>query len=509
MNTADISGYTLADWSRVAQAARRRLETRLFIDGEFVDAVDGGHFESVNPATGEIIGAFAAGTAQDIDRAVVAARRAFKSKIWLHMTPRERMDVLFKWADLIERDSAELAVLESMDMGKPISDVLTVDLPSVARTIRFMAEAVDKISGYVTNTPRDVMHYCLREPLGVVGAISPWNYPMLMAVWKAAPALAAGNCVVLKPAEQSPSTCLRLAGLFFEAGGPPGVFNVVNGLGEVAGRALALHPDVAKISFTGSTEVGKLMLQYAGQSNMKHVGLECGGKSPQIFLGDLPDMDHAVAAAYNGIYSNMGEVCNAGSRLLVQADIHDEFVERFIARGRDAYRPGNPLDPATNLGPLVTTEAQQRVLRLVDAGRREGAQLRFGGDAPAQFPNGAYVNPTLFTGVRNDMAIAQQEIFGPVASVIRFSSLDEAIAIANDTVYGLAAGIWTRDLDRAHRLIREVEAGVIWVNCFDDGDMTQPFGGYKQSGNARDKCLDSLISYTQVKSAWIKLQAQD
>jgi gamma-glutamyl-gamma-aminobutyraldehyde dehydrogenase len=506
MTSTDLAAYKLADWQKAAARALRRLETRHFIDGEFADAVDGGRLESINPASGEVIGAFSAGNGKDVDRAVAAALHAHRDGRWLRIAPRDRMAILYRWADLIEGDAEELAVLESLDMGKPVLDVINIDLPSVTTTIRFMAEAVDKIAGEVTNTAHDVMHFVLREPFGVVGAISPWNYPMLMATWKVAPALASGNCVVLKPAEQAPATCLRLAQLFVEAGGPPGVFNVVNGVGEVAGRALALHNDVAKISFTGSTEVGKLMLQYAGQSNMKRVALECGGKSPQIFMGDLPDMERAIAAAYAGIYSNMGEVCNAGSRLLVEESIHDEFVERFIAEGKDAYRAGDPLDPATNLGPLVTKEAQQRVLGLIDAGRKEGAKLVFGGNVPAGRERGAYVNPTLFTNVRNDMTIARQEIFGPVASVIPFRTLDEAIAIANDTIYGLAAGVWTRDLDRAHRLIREIQAGIIWVNCFDDGDMTQPFGGYKQSGNARDKCFDSLISYTQMKSAWIRLK---
>jgi gamma-glutamyl-gamma-aminobutyraldehyde dehydrogenase len=338
-----------------------------------------------------------------------------------------------------------------------------------------------------------------------VGAISPWNYPLLMAAWKIAPALAAGNTVVLKPAEQAPMSCLRLAELFVEAGGPAGVFNVVNGLGEVAGKALALHGEVAKVSFTGSTEVGKLILQYAGQSNMKRVALECGGKSPQVFMADVQDLDRAVTAAYKGIFSNMGEVCNAGSRLLVEQPIHDAFVERFIALGREAYQPGDPLDPQTNMGPLVTRDAQQRVLRLVEAGQREGARLQFGGGAPRGLEAGAYVSPTLFTGVRNDMTIARQEIFGPVATVIPFDGVDEAIAIANDTIYGLAAGVWTRDVDTAFRLVREIEAGVIWINSFDEGDMTQPFGGYKQSGNARDKCFDSIKSYTQTKSAWFRL----
>jgi gamma-glutamyl-gamma-aminobutyraldehyde dehydrogenase len=507
MNDSSLQSNDHARWQAIAGAAARSLRTGLFIDGAYTDAAEGGRLVSINPATGEPVGEFAAGTAADVDRAVAAARRAFREGVWSRRAPRERMEVMYRWAELIEAHAEDLAVLETLDMGKPIADVVGIDLPAVVQTIRFMAECIDKVEGAVTNTPSDVMHFVLREPLGVIGAISPWNYPMLMGVWKAAPALAAGNTLVLKPAEQAPASCLRLAELFVEAGGPPGAFNVVNGVGEVAGRALALHQNVAKVSFTGSTEVGKLMLQYAGQSNMKRVALECGGKSPQIFMGDLADLPRAVSAAINGIYANMGEVCNAGSRLLVDGRIHDAFVDQFVAAGREAYRPGDPLDPATRLGPLVTREAQQRVLALIETGRREGARLVFGGDPAREFPAGAYVNPALFTGVRNDMTIARQEIFGPVASVIRFDGVEEAIRIANDTIYGLAAGVWTRDLDTAHRIIRNLEAGVIWVNCFDEGDMTQPFGGYKQSGNARDKCFDSLLSYTQQKSAWIKLSA--
>jgi acyl-CoA reductase-like NAD-dependent aldehyde dehydrogenase len=505
MSLSTLTERNSADWQRAASAARARIETRLFIDGRFVDAARGGRFATVNPSNGETLAEMSAGTAEDIDRAVAAAKRAFRSGVWSRMAPRQRMEVLYRFANLIDRNAESLAVLETLDMGKPIADAVSVDLPSVIDTIRFMSECIDKIEGSVTNTEAGVMHMVLREPLGVVGAISPWNYPLLMAAWKIAPALAAGNCVVLKPAEQAPMSCLRLAELFVEAGGPPGVLNVVNGLGEVAGKALALHPDVAKISFTGSTEVGKLILQYAGQSNMKEVALECGGKSPQVFAGDLPDLDRAVTAAFRGIYSNMGEVCNAGSRLLVDRSICDAFVARFVELGREAFQPGDPLDPATNMGPLVTREAQRRVLGLIDAGRREGAKLQFGGEAPRGFDGGAYVSPTLFTDVRNDMTIARQEIFGPVASVIPFDGVDEAISIANDTIYGLAAGVWTRDVNTAFRLVREIEAGIIWVNSFDEGDMTQPFGGYKQSGHARDKCFDSFKSYTQTKSAWFRL----
>ena len=506
MSIQTAAQYNHLKWQAVAAKARKKPETRLFIGGRFVDAKRGGRLESVNPATGEVIAEFAAGTAEDVDRAVGAALKAFKSGSWSKMAPRARMEVMNRFAALVDENAEGLAVLETLDMGKPIADVVNIDLPAVVETIRFMAECIDKVDGAVTSTESGVVHLVLREPYGVVGAISPWNYPLLMATWKIAPALAAGNTVVLKPAEQAPLSCLRLAELFVEAGGPPGVFNVVNGLGEIAGKALALHDDVRKITFTGSTAVGKLILQYAGQSNMKQVALECGGKTPQVFMADVEDLDRAVTAAYRGIYSNMGEVCNAGSRLLVDRSIRKKFVERFIELGEDAFKPGDPLDPETNMGPLVTHGDQKRVLGMIDRGRKEGARLEFGGDAPAGLKKGAYVNPTLFTGVKNSMSIAQQEIFGPVASIIEFNGVEEAIRIANDTIYGLAAGVWTRDLDTAFRLVRNIEAGVVWINSFDEGDMTQPFGGFKQSGNARDKCLDSFKSYTQSKSAWFRLK---
>jgi len=507
MSLSDVESHDAQRWHSVAGDAIARLETRLFINGEFCEALEGGRFNTVNPATGKNLAKMVKGMPEDIDRAVAAARAAFRSGCWSRIAPRERMDILYRFADLIDQHAEDLAVLETLDMGKPIGDVVAEDLPAVISTIRFMAEGIDKIEGSVTNTDNDALHMVIREPLGVVGCISPWNYPLLMATWKIAPALAAGNTVVLKPAEQSPLSAVRLAELFVRAGGPPGVFNVVNGKGETAGKALALHNDVAKISFTGSTEVGKLILQYAGRSNMKRVALECGGKSPQIFMADLPDLERAVDAAYNGVFANMGEVCSAGSRLLVERPIYDEFIECFIANGKDAYTPGDPLDPETNMGPLVDSDSQRRVLQMIEGGKREGARLLFGGDAPMTLQGGAYVNPTLFGEVSNDMSIARNEIFGPVASVIPFDGPEEAIAIANDTIYGLAAGIWTRDLNRAMRLVKDIEAGVVWINSYEDGDMTQPFGGYKQSGHARDKCLDSLKSYTQGKSAWFRLDS--
>jgi len=496
-----LATLTTSDWH--TRAAKIKYETGHFIDGRIVDSVDRGRFTVINPATGEPLCEASAGTSADVDLAVASGKRAFASRIWSRKAPRERMEVLYHFSRLIDQNAERFALLDTLCMGKPITDMLTIDVPGSAKTFAYFAELVDKIDGSVTATAQDAFHYILREPLGVVGCIVPWNYPLMMAAWKVAPALAAGNSVVLKPAEQSPLSGLLMAQLFVEAGGPTGVFNVVNGLGEAAGAALALHNDVAKIAFTGSTEIGKQMLIYAGQSNMKRVALECGGKTPQIFLSDLPDMDTAVTYAINGIYGNMGEVCNAGSRLLIDRPIAGEFLARFIEKGKTAYRAGDPLDPTTNLGPLVTASHRTRVLNYIGRGKAEGARLEFGGTSPDMA--GEYVNPTLFTGVTNRMTIAQEEIFGPVAAAIEVDGIADALRVANDSIYGLAASVWTRDLSVAHKTVRDLEAGVIWVNCFDHGDMTQPFGGYKQSGQGRDKCLESLLSYTQTKSAWIHL----
>ncbi len=491
-----------AGWAQ--RAAALAPPTGLFIDGAYVPALDGATLDAINPATGEVVAQMACGGAADIDRAVASARAAWEDGRWRHMYPRERMAIFARFADLVEEHAVDLALMESLSMGKPVTDALTIDVPETVVTLRFFGECIDKVAGSVTNSAHEAVHMISREPLGVVGAISAWNYPLLMAAWKIAPALAAGNCVVLKPSERAAISPQKLAELFVEAGGPPGVFNVVNGFGHDAGKALALHEDVAKISFTGSTATGKQLMIYAGQSNLKRVSLETGGKSPQIFMPDLADLDAAVDSAVRGIFDNGGQVCNAGSRLLVHADLHDRFVAAFIRRAAELYAPGDPLDPTTTLGPMVSQAHQAQVLGWIEKGMADGATLALGG-GPVLGLDGAYVQPTLFTGVTSDMAIAREEVFGPVAVVLKFTTEAEAIALANDSIYGLAASVWTADLKCAHRMIKALEAGVVWVNCFGDGDMTQPFGGYKQSGNTRDKSMECLAGYMQSKSAWISL----
>jgi len=503
MQLADARELDRAAWA--ARAGKLRPDGRHVIDGQYVEPASGRWFTDINPATQTPVCEVACGDDADVDAAVQAARRAHADGRWTRLPPRERVAILRRFAELIDAHADAFAVRDVVDMGKPVGEMLAEDLPMSVACFHYFAETIDKIDGQVTNTEADALHYVLRQPLGVVGCITPWNYPMMMAAWKVAPALAAGNTVVLKPAEQSPLSAGLLAELFLEAGGPPGVFNVVHGHGEEAGTALALHDDVAKIGFTGSAAVGKQMLIYAGQSNMKRVTTECGGKSPQIVLSDAPDLDRAAAWAAAGIYANQGEVCNAGSRLLVERSIHDAFVERLRAAAERDYRPGDPLDPATTMGSLVDRGQQASVQGHIDTAMREGARLECGGGPPARPEGGAYIAPTLFTGVEPGMSIAREEVFGPVAAVIPVDGPEHAVEVANDTIYGLAAGVWTRDVGRAHRMARDLEAGNIWVNCFGEGDMTQPWGGWKQSGNGRDKCFQSVLDHTQTKSVWVDI----
>ncbi|OJF91144.1 aldehyde dehydrogenase [Rhizobium sp. 58] len=484
------------------QAAKLSFEGRLFIDGDFRAAASGKMFESINPANGSVLAEVSRGDAADIDRAVASSLKTFKSGAWSRLAPRARMAIMLRFADLIEQHASDFALIDTLDMGKPITEMLTVDVPLAVNCFRFTAECIDKMQGTVGATSPDVLSYVLRQPLGVVGCIVPWNYPLLMTAWKIAPALAAGNCVVLKPAEQSPLSALLLASLFMQAGAPAGVLNVVNGFGAEAGRALALHRDVEKIAFTGSVEIGKLMMVYSGQSNLKKVSTECGGKSPHVIMADADNLETAAWWAAMGIFGNQGEVCCAGSRILVQTSILPDFLDAFSAVAKKDYIPGDPLETTTTVGPMVTVEQQQRVLNYIGIGKQGGADCILGGGVPEGLEAGAYVSPTIFTGVSNSMTIAREEIFGPVASIIPFDSYEDAVSIANDSNFGLAAGIWTSNLGTAHRFARDVEAGMVYINSYMNGDMQFPFGGWKESGNGRDKCMDALVSYTQTKSVW-------
>lgn len=490
-----------AYWQELA--SRLQPTTQAFINGEFVASRDGATLSAYNPATGQELAEVTACGSVDIDRAVQAAHRSFEAGDWSRCPPLDRKRVLLRFASLIDTHAEELALLQTLEMGKPIADSLAFDLPETVRCVAWYAEAIDKQYDEIAPTGEDVHATITREPLGVVAAVVPWNFPLMIAAWKFAPALAMGNSIVLKPAEASSLSALRLAALAKEAGLPDGVFNVTPGHGAVAGEALGMHPQVDALAFTGSTATGKRFMRYSSESNLKRVWLECGGKSPHLVFADCPDLDAAAQAAAAAIFTNQGEVCIAGSRLYVEETIFDDFLPRLIAAARD-MPAGDPLDPATRMGALVSAAHHAKVLKYIEQGLSEGMTLHHGGRHASPVEGGWYVEPTILEGGQTATSM-REEIFGPVLGLGRFSSEAEAITLANDSIYGLGAGLWTSDLGRAHRVSKRLQAGLVWVNCYADGDISVPFGGVKQSGFGRDKSLHALDKYSDLKTTWFNL----
>jgi gamma-glutamyl-gamma-aminobutyraldehyde dehydrogenase len=487
-------------------AAMPAFRTQAFIDGAFRDAESGETFVTENPATGQPLANVSSGGAADIDAAVRAARVAFDDGRWSRRSPADRKAVLLRFADLLEANLEELATIEALDAGKPITDCREVDLPDTIKTFRWYAEASDKVFDAIAPTGPEALGLIVREPIGVVGAVLPWNFPLLTAAWKAAPALASGNSLIVKPAELTSVSTLRMVELASEAGIPDGVFNVVPGLGETAGQALGRHMDVDMVSFTGSTEVGRYFLRYAAESNLKKITLECGGKSPQVVLADAPDLDIVADQVLFAALMNQGENCSCGSRLIVHRSVQDALLERLVA-GLPAWKVGDPMDPATKIGPMVEKPHLDKVMEYIEAGRREGAHVVAGGSRILPESGGYFVAPTIFDGVANSMSIAREEIFGPVLATIPFDSEAEGIRLANETSYGLAASVYTTNLDTAFRVARALRAGTVAVNAYSEGDITTPFGGYKQSGfGGRDKGLEAFDQYTEKKTIWVALR---
>ena len=491
-----------SEWESLA--ASLTINGQAFVNGQYQDAVSGDTFACISPIDGRVLVDVASCGAEDAELAVANGRAVFEAGAWSTASPVKRKQVMIRFAELLEANADELALLETLDMGKPIAHSKAVDVAGAARAIRWSGEAIDKIYDEIAPTAHNEIGMITREPVGVVAAIVPWNFPMLMACWKLGPALATGNSVVLKPSEKSPLTAIRMAQLAIEAGIPAGVLNVLPGFGHTVGKALALHMDVDTLVFTGSTKIAKQLMIYAGESNMKRVWLEAGGKSPNIVFNDAPDLRAAAEAAASAIAFNQGEVCTAGSRLLVESGVKDELI-KLIAQEMKGWQPGHPLDPNTTCGAVVDKQQLDNVLSYIKSGKDEGAKLVEGGAQVLAETGGVYVQPTIFSGVTNQMTIAREEIFGPVLSVIEFDGMEQALQIANDTIYGLAAGVWTSDISKAHKTAKALRSGMVWINHYDGGDMTAPFGGYKQSGNGRDKSLHAFDKYTEIKATWIVL----
>jgi acyl-CoA reductase-like NAD-dependent aldehyde dehydrogenase len=477
-----------------------RKPKMLLIGGKWTPAKSGKTFETINPANEEVLALVAEGDKADVDEAVKAARKAFEESRWPRLNPHQRARMLYKIAELIERHADELAEIETLDNGKAVTQARAIDVAGAAETFRYYAGWCTKIYGETNPSDSSMFNYTLREPVGVCGQIIPWNFPLLMACWKIAPALACGNTVILKPAEQTPLSALRLGELTQEAGLPDGVLNIITGFGPGAGSSIAEHPDIDKVAFTGSTEVGRLILK-ASAGNLKRVSLELGGKSPNIVFTDA-DLASAVPTSMMGVFYNTGQVCAAGTRIFVQQDKYDEFVDQ-LTKFSASMTVGDPLDPATKMGPVVSKEQYDRVRNYVDIGRSEGAKLTTGGELGAG--RGYFIKPTIFADVNNRMRIAQEEIFGPVAAAIPFKDENDAVLQGNDTTYGLAAAVWTRDIGRAHKVARALKAGTVWINTYGAIDPISPFGGYKQSGFGRELGKHSVDLYTQIKSVYVKL----
>jgi aldehyde dehydrogenase (NAD+) len=472
---------------------------RLLIGGDWHDSAQ--HFDTVNPATGEVLTQIVEASSADVDAAVVAARKALEMGPWRKMPASERGRLIWRLADLIEKNIDELAELETLDNGKPIFESRNVDMPMVIDVLRYYAGWATKIHGETVNTFDSAFTYTLREPVGVVGLIIPWNFPLLLASWKLGPALACGNTIVLKPAEQTSLTALRLGELAIEAGLPAGVLNIVTGGPEI-GKAIVRHEGIDKIAFTGSTAVGKEIMRSASDT-LKRVTLELGGKSPNIVFADS-DLDSAVRGAINGIFYGKGEVCNAGSRLFLESKIQDEFLEKLIARAKK-MPPGDPLDPKTRMGAIVSQEQMQTVLGYIEAGKNEGAKLLAGGNRVSVGGKGYFLEPTIFGGVRNEMKIAQEEIFGPVLAALAFEDPEQVVALANSNPYGLAAAVWTKDVKKAHQISRQLRAGTVWINTYGLMDASLPFGGYKNSGFGRELGMHAIEHYTELKTVWLNI----